>query len=173
MDHRDILINAARRPVDSANQVLEGLGADVVNQMPDAEHSSIAWLIWHAARQQDAQIADLSGAAQVWRAHGWVQRFGLDRAVEATGFGDSSSEITRVRVADPALLSGYLEAVVARVIDYVSGLAPTDLDDVVDEGWDPPVTRGVRIISTIDDAVAHVAQAAYLRGLLENWRIGY
>jgi hypothetical protein len=63
--------------------------------------------------------------------------------------------------------------VVARVIDYVAQLSPTDLDDIVDVRWDPPVTRGVRIVSTIDDAVAHVAQAAYLRGLLENWRIGY
>ncbi len=38
--------------------MLEGIGSDVLNQMPDGEHSSIAWLIWHAARQQDAQIAD-------------------------------------------------------------------------------------------------------------------
>lgn len=173
MDHRDVLIDAALRPVDSARQVLTGIGADTLNRMPDSEHSSIAWLIWHAARQQDAQIADLSDARQVWQAQGWAQRFGLDRPVEATGFGDSPSEVSKVRVADPALLTGYLEAVVARVVDYVAGLSSADLDDIVDERWDPPVTRGVRIVSTIDDAVAHVAQAAYLRGLLEDWRIGY
>ena len=173
MDHRDILIDAARRPVASARQVLKEIGADALNRMPDGEHSSIAWLIWHAARQQDAQMADMSGADQVWQAQGWAQRFGVDRPVEATGFGDSPAEVSKVRVADPVLLSGYLEAVVARVIDYVAPLSPTDLDDIVDVRWDPPVTRGVRIVSTIDDAVAHVAQAAYLRGLLENWRIGY
>ncbi len=173
MDHRDILIDAARRPVDSARQVLEGIGADALHQMPDGEHSSIAWLVWHAARQQDAQIADMSDAGQVWQAQGWVERFGLDRPVEATGFGDSPSEVAKVRVGDPVVLSGYLEAVVARVIDYVAQLSPTDLDDIVDERWVPPVTRGVRIVSTIDDAVAHVGQAAYLRGLLANWRIGY
>jgi len=173
MDHRDILIDAARRPVDSARQVLEGIGSDALNQMPDGEHSSIAWLIWHAARQQDAQIADISDARQVWQAQGWAGRFGLDRPVGAIGFGDSPSEVAKVRVADPALLSGYLEAVVARVIDYVAQLSPTDLDDVVDVRWVPPVTRGGRIVSTIDDAVAHVGQAAYLRGLVENWRIGY
>jgi len=173
MDHRDILVNAALRPVDSARQVLKEIAADTLNQMPDGEHSSIAWLIWHAARQQDAQIADLAGTRQVWQAQGWAQRFGLDRPVEATGFGDSPAEVTKVRVADPALLSGYLEAVVTRAIEYVAQLSSTDLDDVVDMRWDPPVTRGVRIVSTIDDAVAHVAQAAYLRGLLENWRIGY
>ena len=173
MDHRDILIDAARRPVDSARQVLEGIGSDVLNQMPDGEHSSIAWLIWHAARQQDAQIADISDAPQVWQAQAWAEHFGVDRPVEANGFGDSPSEVARVRVDDSALLSGYLEAVVARVVDYVARLSPADLDDIVDVRWDPPVTRGARIISTIDDAVAHVGQAAYLRGLLENWRIGY
>jgi hypothetical protein len=83
MDHRDILIDAARRPVDSARQVLEGIGADTLNRTPDGEHSSIAWLIWHAARQQDAQVADMSGADQVWQAQGWAQRFGMDRPVEA------------------------------------------------------------------------------------------
>lgn len=173
MDHRDILIDTARRPVDSARQVLQGIGSDVMNQMPDGEHSSIAWLIWHAARQQDAQIADLAGARQVWQAEGWAERFGLERPVGADGFGDSPAEVAQVRVADPALLSGYLEAVVTRVTDYVAQLSPTDLDDIVDLRWVPPVTRGVRIVSTIDDAVAHIGQAAYLRGLLENWRIGY
>lgn len=173
MDHRDILIDAARRPVDSARQVLDGIGPEVLNQMPDGEHSSIAWLIWHAARQQDAQLAELSGGRQVWLEQGWAQRLGVHRAVEEIGFGDSPAEVATVRVTDPALLGDYLQAVVARVVDHVEGLSPADLDDVVDVRWDPPVTRGVRIVSLIDDAVAHVAQAAYLRGLLENWRIGY
>jgi hypothetical protein len=87
MDHRDILIDAARRPVASARQVLKDIGPDALNRMPDAEHSSIAWLIWHAARQQDAQMAHMSGADQVWQAQGWAQRFGVARPVEATGFG--------------------------------------------------------------------------------------
>jgi hypothetical protein len=173
MDHRDILIDAARRPTDSARQVLEGISPEILNRMPDDEHSSIAWLVWHAARQQDAQIADLAGSPQVWHADGWVERFGLDRPGDAMGFGDSPADVARVRVDDPALLAGYLDAVIARVVDYVTPLSPSDLDDIVDERWVPPVRRGQRIVSTIDDAVAHIAQAAYLRGLLENWRIGY
>jgi hypothetical protein len=173
MDHRDILVDSASRPVRSARQVLEQIAAETLNTMPDGQHSSIAWLIWHAARQQDAQIAELAGTREVWQAQGWAQRFGLDRPVEATGFGDSPAEVASVRVADPALLTGYLESVVTQAIGYIAALSPTDLDDIVDARWDPPVTRGVRIVSTIDDAVAHVAQAAYLRGLVENWRIGY
>lgn len=173
MDHRDILIDAARRPADGARQVLDGIGPDVLNHMPDGEHSSIAWLVWHAARQQDAQIAQIADAHPVWQAAGWAERFGLDRPMAATGFGDSPTEVALVRVTDPALLSGYLQAVVAGLIDYVGRWSAADLDSIVDVRWDPPVTRGVRIVSTIDDAAAHIGQAAYLRGLLENWRIGY
>lgn len=173
MDHRALLVDAAQRPVDAARQVLDGLDVDVLNRMPDGEHSSIAWLLWHAARQQDAQIAELAGTPQVWQAEGWADRFGLPRPVEATGFGDTPAEVAAVHVTEPDLLSGYLEAEVARLAGYVDGLSAADLDDVVDRRWSPPVTRGVRIVSTVDDAVAHVGQAAYLRGLLAGWRIGY
>ena len=38
------------------------------------------------------------------------------------------------------------------------------LSDVVDEDWDPPVTRGARIVSILDDAAVHVGQAAYVLG---------
>ena len=44
----------------------------------------------------------------------------------------------------------------------------TDLDRVVDERWDPPVTLGVRLVSVLDDAARHVGQAQYLRGLVDR-----
>jgi hypothetical protein len=43
-------------------------------------------------------------------------------------------------------------------------LTEADLDQVIDENWDPPVTRGVRLVSIIDDAAQHVGQAAYVAG---------
>ena len=41
-----------------------------------------------------------------------------------------------------------------------------DLNRVVDEAWDPPVTMGVRLVSVYDDDAQHAGQAAYVRGLL-------
>ena len=172
MDAREVLLDAAQRPIESARQVLKGIGADVVNRMPDDTHSSISWLVWHSGRQMDAQLARLSGGTQVWQQDGWAERFALDRPVEATGFGDDPADVAKVRVSDPALLSGYLEAAVSALSTYIRSLSDADLDDVI--GHMPgPILRGVRIVSMIDDAVAHVCQAAYLRGLLERWRIGY
>jgi hypothetical protein len=172
MDAREVFLDAAQRPIESTHQVLKGIAADVVNRMPDDTHSSIAWLIWHSGRQIDAQLAHLSGGEQVWRQDGWVDRFALDRPAGDMGFGDGPAEIAKVRVSDPALLSGYLEATVSALCTYICSLSDADLDDVIGHMPDP-VLRGVRIVSMIDDAVAHVSQAAYLRGLLEGWRIGY
>ncbi|HZP28320.1 MAG TPA: hypothetical protein VFC99_05175, partial [Acidimicrobiia bacterium] len=51
---------------------------------------------------------------------------------------------------------------------FVAGVEAADLDRVVDESWDPPVTLGVRLVSVVNDDVAHAGQAAYVRGLLER-----
>ena len=47
------------------------------------------------------------------------------------------------------------------IIDYRQ-----QLDEVIDEAWEPPVTLGVRLVSIIDDASQHSGQAVYARRLL-------
>ena len=49
----------------------------------------------------------------------------------------------------------------------LQALTPADLDRVVDEDWDPPVTLGVRLVSIADDGLQHLGQAAYARGQLQ------
>ena len=63
-------------------------------------------------------------------------------------------------------LVGYHDAVHAASVRYLRTLADADLDDVVDENWDPPVTRAVRLVSVISDDLQHAGQAAFVRGLL-------
>jgi len=120
----------------------------------------------------DVQVAALAGTEPVWQANGWVGRFDLDRPERAMGFGDGPADIAKVRVDDPDLLSGYLRDAVATTRSYLESLDSDDLDAIVDQRFGG-VTRGVRLVSVIDDAVAHIAQAAYLRGLLAGWTIGY
>jgi uncharacterized damage-inducible protein DinB len=55
-----------------------------------------------------------------------------------------------------------------RTAEFLQGLSDEDLDRVVDERWDPPVTLGVRLVSVIGDDLQHAGQAALLRGLLER-----
>ncbi len=66
------------------------------------------------------------------------------------------------------MLLDYLEEVQGRTTAMLEGLTPDDLDRVVDERWDPPVTLGVRLVSIADDSLQHAGQAAYVRGLLAD-----
>ena len=53
-----------------------------------------------------------------------------------------------------------------QTVRLVSGITDPDLDRIVDEAWDPPVTLGVRLVSVIDDCAQHVGQAAFIQGIL-------
>mgnify|MGYP000920890220 CR=1 FL=1 len=161
----DILIETHGRSRGVCHRVLQGLDAEGANWRPDGGHNSITWLVWHIAREQDAQIAHMSGAEQVWLASGWADRFALDLPRESMGYGHTAAEAGRVVVSDLSLLTGYLDAAADATAAYLHGLDPDCLDEVVDTRWDPPVTRGVRLVSIIDDASQHAGQAAYVRGL--------
>jgi uncharacterized damage-inducible protein DinB len=64
------------------------------------------------------------------------------------------------------LLVGYAEAVHAQSAEFLRGLTDADLDRVIDDSWDPPVTVGMRLVSVIGDDYQHLGQIGYVRGLL-------
>ena len=66
------------------------------------------------------------------------------------------------------MLVDYHEAVHRLTLDYVASVDADELDRVVDEHWDPPVTAGVRLVSVIGDALQHLGQAAYVKGLPQS-----
>jgi hypothetical protein len=102
----------------------------------------------------------------VYLADGWVERFGLPYDTTSIGYGHTSDDVGAFVVTDPAHLTGYHEAVHAMTLSVLSGL--DDLDRVVDDRFDPPVTAAVRLVSVVNDTAQHVGQAAYVRGLVER-----
>ena len=86
----------------------------------------------------------------------------------ATGYGHSRDDVAAVQVSSAELLTGYYDAVHERTVRYVQTLTPPDLDRIVDDSWDPPVSLGVRLVSVISDNLQHAGQAAYVRGLAER-----
>ncbi|MBI2243680.1 MAG: DUF664 domain-containing protein [Nocardioides sp.] len=165
MNTAAVFIDLFERILENGIAAVEGLDKDQLAHRPAPDTNSIAWLIWHTARVQDAQVAHLAGTEQVWSTQGWVERFGLPFDPADHGYGHSSDQVGKVR-ATGDLLAGYLRAVHEATVAYLRGLTDDDLDDVIDTRWDPPVTRGVRLVSIVDDDAQHVGQAAYLRGLL-------
>jgi len=114
---------------------------------------------------QDDHVSEVAGREQVWTAKGYADRFGLPLDDADTGFGHTTEQVALVRPA-PDLLLAYVAEVHARTIARLGSVSPEDLDRVVDDRWDPPVTLGVRLVSVADDGAQHAGQAAYVRGLL-------
>lgn len=163
----ELMVDAFGRVRDGVHGAVEGLSAEDLAFRVDADANSIAWLVWHLTRIEDDHVCDLSGTEQVWTREGWAQRFGLPFAEHATGFGHRSQDVGKVQVGGD-LLTGYHDAVHAQTVSYVNGLDPSQLDEVIDDAWDPPVTRGVRLVSVMGETAQHVGQAAFVRGLLER-----
>jgi hypothetical protein len=170
MEIHEVLLDAFGRIRDATHGAIDGASRAVLTWRADADANSVAWLVWHLTRIQDDHVADVAGVEQQWLADGWYDRFGLPFAPEAHGYGQTRDEVGQVDV-DGELLRGYFDAVDAATTRYVTGLRADDLDRVVDERWDPPVTLGVRLVSVVDDDIAHAGQAAFVRGLAERARI--
>jgi hypothetical protein len=164
----DLLADAFGRVQEAVHAAVEGLDAEQLSRRLDPSANSVAWLIWHLTRVQDDHIAEAAGLEQVWLAEGWVERYGLPLDPKAIGYGHTSEEVAAVRVEDPELLLGYHDAVHRQTVGYVRGLADADYDRVVDRSWDPAVSLSVRLISVIADALMHVGQAQFVRGVLER-----
>jgi len=161
---RELLRDLFTRLVEHADELTDGLSEETSSYCPAPGANSIAWLVWHSARVQDAQVADIAGMDQVWTGEGWVDRFGLDLPRDDTGYGHSAEQVGQVR-ADADLLAGYYRAVHAMTLDYVTTVTDAELARVVDQRWTPPVTASARLVSIVDDCAQHLGQAAYLRGI--------
>ncbi|GLP77748.1 hypothetical protein TUM20983_48580 [Mycobacterium antarcticum] len=162
---RELLRDSFTRLIEHADDLVDDLTDEVAYYRPAPAANTIAWLLWHSARVQDAQLSEIAGTEQLWLRDGWVDRFALDLPRDAHGYGHTPEQVAKVR-ASADLLGGYYHAVHAMTLAYVASVTADDLAAVVDERWTPPVTASARIVSIIDDCAQHLGQAAYIRGLV-------
>ncbi|MGW5787136.1 mycothiol transferase [Streptomyces sp. NPDC003757] len=168
MHAKDILIEGYGRIQEEVHAAVEGLDPDGLNARPAPDANSVAWLVWHLTRVQDDHVAGAFGLDQVWLTGEWEQRFGLGLPRRDTGYGHDSTEVAKVRVDSGDLLTGYYDAVHEQTLTALRSLSAKDLEQVVDDNWDPPVTLAVRLVSVLSDDLQHVGQAAYVRGLVQS-----
>lgn len=161
---QELLRDSFTRLIEHVDALTDGLTDDLATYRPTPHANSIAWLIWHSARQHDAQLAGIAGTEQVWTRDGWVDRFGLDLPRDAHGYGHTAEEVGKVRVSAD-LLAGYYHAVHKVTLEYIASVTAEELSRVVDTNWNPPVTASVRLVSIVDDSAQHLGQAAYVRGI--------
>ena len=163
---QELLRDAFTRLIEHVDELTDGLTDEIANYQPTPDANSIAWLIWHSARVQDIQLADVAGVEQVWTRDGWVDRFGLDLPRNDTGYGHNAEHVAKV-LAPVELLSGYYHAVHKLSLEYIASVTAGELARIVDTNWDPPVTASARLVSIIDDCAQHLGQADYVRGIAQ------
>jgi len=168
MNAATVLTDAFGRIHEAAHQAVQGLSSSQLALRLDADANPVSWLAWHLARVQDDHVAAAAGIEQVWTTGGWWARMAVPVDAADIGYGHDRAQVAAVAdaVSDAALLLGYLDATHEATLGVVAGLSDDDLDRIVDERWDPPVTMGVRLVSVVADNLQHAGQAAYLRGLL-------
>ena len=164
MKSNELLLDAFGRIRETVAAALAGVDDATLLRRPGVNGNSMAWLIWHLSRVEDAQVASAAGLDQVWTSEGFAARFGLPLSKRDTGYGHTSGQVDAVQ-APPELLLEYYEAVHRQTVNFLENLGDDDFDRIVDTRWDPPVTLGVRLVSTIADCLQHVGQAAYAKGL--------
>jgi Protein of unknown function (DUF664) len=168
MDTASLLLELYGRIPPLAAGAVDGLTKEELCRSPEPRANPVGWLVWHMARVQDHHVAELLGTEQIWVGGDWARRLGLEPDPSNTGYGHTAEEVASVKPENADVLLDYLEEVQRRTTAMLEGLAPDDLDRVVDERWNPPVTMGVRLVSIADDCLQHAGQAAYVRGLLAD-----
>ena len=169
MTGTQLLLDAFGRIPETVHSVVDGLTAEELTLRLDPKANSIAWLVWHLSRIEDDHVAAVAGRSQVWASAGWARRWGLPFENSDTGFGHTAKQVAAV-TGDAAMLLGYFDAVHAMATGFVLGLSDADLNRVVDENWDPPVTLGVRLVSVAGHNFEQAAQADFIRGVVERKR---
>lgn len=164
----ELLQDGFKRIGETVHATLDGLDTDALATQLEPGTNTIAWLVWHLARVQDDHVAGAAGTEQAWTGSGWHGRFGLPFEPAAIGYGFSVDDMARVRGVTADQLAGYLDEVLGATQAYLATLSDSDLDRVVDENWDPPVTLAVRLVSVLNDDLQHAGQAALVRGMLER-----
>lgn len=153
---------------DRVHATVADLDPGALRWRPDERANPIGWLLWHLTRIEDDHLAGIRGGGQVWSDASWPARFGLRATNTDTGYGHTSGQVDAVRPADAAAVRDYHDAVADALVGFLAGTTDDDLDRIVDRSYDPPVTLGVRLSSMAMDALQHVGQAAYVRGLYER-----
>lgn len=167
MTPAEVLLEAYERLPALVDAAVHGLSLEQLTARLDPEANTIAWLVWHLARVQDDHLAAAFGTERVWTSQGWAERFALPFDVAVHGYGHTPEQVAAVQV-EADLLLGYVHAVHAQTRTLLSTASGDELDRVVDDSYDPPVTLGVRLVSVLEDALQHVGQAAFIRGVLER-----
>ncbi len=131
MDARDLVMLRYDAVHDGfVEELFSGVTDGQLRQRPHGVNS-IVWLVWHAARVEDAAVSRLvADRPQVLDEGDWNGRLGLRRRDVGPGMTGHDVEALSADI-DAAALRGYRRAVSERTKSVVAALPPAAWDEVV------------------------------------------
>lgn len=150
------------------NFILPGLTDAQLRQSPGPGQNSLAWLLWHVARNEDVAITVLAREQpQLLRRGDWLPRLNLTRRDAGTAMTAEECAVLNAQV-DLGGLQAYRAAVAARTRAVVSALAPDQLAEMVNEA---------HLQATFADGVIGSERARWLEQFFANhtqaWWLGF
>ncbi len=161
--HLELIADGFNRLATELPTLLEGLTTEQLMWQPSPTANHIAWLAWHIARDEDAQMAVIAHRTEVYL-DGWVERFALPYEPTEMGYGQTIEQVRAFTPPTVELLVDHYLAVAARTSEILSSLSTGDLISIIDDPY--RVTVATRLVSILNDGHQHLGQVAYLRGLL-------
>lgn len=128
MSASDFIRDSFQRLHRSIKDSTSDLTTEQLNYTPDAEHHSVAWILWHAYRTADVVGSRLLYARpERWSDGGWADRLDLPEAGQGTGHSpDQAHEIV---IKDYAAFMEYADGVVADADAYLEGMSDEALQE--------------------------------------------
>lgn len=108
------------------------LSPDQLRQRPGGIGNSVAWLMWHLARTEDAIVNSIiRGEKQVLLGDGWIDNLGVDVTNIGTGLGDDEVEAISAGM-DIEACNGYWKTVADQTSEWLKTIGPEALEEVPD-----------------------------------------
>ncbi len=140
-----------------------------LDQLPAPGANPIGWIGWHLTRSHDRNMSELLGREQLWIADGWHARFGRNPDPADTGFGHSPAEVAAFNCPEAELILDYHDAVVEMILGYLKNVSPDELRrEVLSPTFSNIATVEQRVSGVLVDALQHLGQIGYARGMLES-----
>jgi uncharacterized damage-inducible protein DinB len=171
MDAGDFALHSLNEVQAALTKAVDGLTQEDLMRQPQPGANHIAFTLWHMARVEDWFIHYLfQRVPQVWESGRWHGKMGLSEDPRVTGFGYTAEQVAGFPPVKLRDLAAYGEAVRARTTDYLRGLEPAKLDEIVKSRLFGEVSIGNLVSHLIVELAQHVGQVAYIRGMLSEQR---
>jgi len=160
----DVISIALERNWSMVDNAMQGLSDDTLNQQPNDQSNSVAWLLWHMNRVVDNMIhTRLQSQRQLWVLDGWYQKFGMGNEESDFGMGWTAEQVAAWKAPSRDVLLDYYEAMKASARGYLASISDAELDETVVIGNESRAVSDLLGVLVYDNVV-HGGQIAYLRG---------